>query len=100
MIEHGVDTTRIVGEITATRLGTFAWLDVLISALVLLLAAFGTGWISTGRALGVTLATCLVGGVGGTSAVLLLRRREPDARPDRSPSPTDVQPARVTVRSR
>ncbi|WP_083583602.1 DUF2834 domain-containing protein [Rhodococcus zopfii] len=61
LFEHGVDTTRIVDEITATRLGAFAWLDVLISALVLLLAAFGTGWISTGRALGVTLATCLVG---------------------------------------
>lgn len=61
LIEHGLDTAQIVDEITATRLGAFAWLDVLISALVLLLAAFGTGWITTGRALWVALATCLVG---------------------------------------
>ncbi len=61
LIEHGLDTAQIVDEITATRLGAFAWLDVLISALVLLLAAFGTGWITTGRALWVALAMCLVG---------------------------------------
>lgn len=61
LIEHGFDIARIVDEVTATRLGAFAWLDVLVSALVLLLAAFGTGWISTGRALWVALATCFVG---------------------------------------
>ena len=61
LIEHGLDIARIVDEITATRLGAFAWLDVLVSAVVLLLAAFGTGWISTGRALWVALATCLAG---------------------------------------
>lgn len=61
VIEHGFDTARIVEEVTATRLGVFAWLDVLVSALVLLLAAFGAGWISVGQALWVTLVTCLVG---------------------------------------
>lgn len=61
LLEHGLDLGRIADEITATRLSAFAWLDVLVSAVVLLLAAFGTGWISTGRALWVTLATCLVG---------------------------------------
>ncbi|MFZ2529446.1 MAG: DUF2834 domain-containing protein [Rhodococcus sp. (in: high G+C Gram-positive bacteria)] len=61
LIEHGFDPARIVDEVTATRLGVFAWLDVLVSALVLLLAAFGAGWISTGHALWVALATCLAG---------------------------------------
>lgn len=62
LLEHGLDVPRLLGEIAASRVAAFGWLDVLISALALWAFVF---W--EGRRLGMRrlwlygLATLLVG---------------------------------------
>ncbi|MFY3791398.1 DUF2834 domain-containing protein [Ureibacillus sp. MALMAid1270] len=36
IIENGLDISQLVEEITQTRIGSFAWMDVLVSAIVLI----------------------------------------------------------------
>ena len=40
LIENGVNTSLIINEITAYRLSAFAWLDVVITAVVVIVAVF------------------------------------------------------------
>lgn len=61
IIEHGFNIPLIIQEAAANRIASFAWLDVIISALVLLTAGFGGKLISVRQALPVTIATCLAG---------------------------------------
>ena len=41
LLENGIDTGLIIHEITAYRLSAFAWLDVVVTAVVIILAVFG-----------------------------------------------------------
>lgn len=40
LMENGVNTSLIINEITAYRLSAFAWLDVVITAVVVIVAVF------------------------------------------------------------
>ena len=40
LMENGVNTSLIIHEITAYRLSAFAWLDVVITAVVVIIAVF------------------------------------------------------------
>ena len=76
LLEHGLDVPLLVQEAASTRIGAFAWLDVLVAALVLL------GFIvAEGRRLGMqrlwlpVAGTCLVGVSFGLPLFLWLRER-------------------------
>ncbi|GGD61345.1 DUF2834 domain-containing protein [Paenibacillus nasutitermitis] len=36
VIQNGLDISQLVDDITQTRIGSFAWMDVLVSAIVLI----------------------------------------------------------------
>ena len=40
LLENGVNTSLIIHEITAYRLSSFAWLDVVVTAVVIIVAVF------------------------------------------------------------
>ncbi len=74
LMQHGLDPLLLLEQAATSRIAAFAWLDVLVSALVLI--AFI--WVE-GRRLGMprlwlpTLATCGVGVSLGLPLFLLLR---------------------------
>jgi len=79
LLEHGMNLPLLVQEAASTRVGAFAWLDVLVAALVLL------GFIvAEGRHLGMrhlwlpVAGTCLVGVSFGLPLFLWLRERHRD----------------------
>lgn len=55
--EHGLDLRLMVVEAAASRMSVFAWFDVLVSALVLLVAAYSRAFISGVQAALMTLLT-------------------------------------------
>jgi hypothetical protein len=84
IIEHGVAPAAFIAEAASTRIGAFAWLDVLVSAVVLL------SFVRTeGRRLGIrrlwapVLATLAVGVSLGLPLFLLLRQAHLEERKKR-----------------
>lgn len=54
VVEHGLDVPLLVAQATASRISAFAWLDVVVSAVVLLVAAHSGRFILRNQALAVT----------------------------------------------
>ncbi len=71
LLENGVNISLIIHEITAYRLSAFAWLDVVITAVVVILAVFEEKidywWIPVA-------ASLLVGPSCGLPLYLFLRK--------------------------
>jgi len=63
LLEHGLDVPRLAGEIAASRVAAFGWLDVIISALVLWLFVFREGRRLGMRRLWIYVAATLTVGV-------------------------------------
>lgn len=61
IMQHGLDVPLIIEQAAATRIAAFAWLDVLVSAIVLLIVAFGGRQITLRQAVCVALLTCAAG---------------------------------------
>lgn len=61
LVMHGLDIPLLVQHITASKVAAFAWIDVIISAIVLLLMAYSGRIITIKQAVLVTLLTCTVG---------------------------------------
>ncbi|AKQ69552.1 hypothetical protein A176_006464 [Myxococcus hansupus] len=59
--EHGLDVRLLVEQAAANRISAFAWLDVVVSAVVLLLAAYSDRFIPWKQALVVTALTLCAG---------------------------------------
>jgi len=59
--EHGLNLKLIVQEITDNTMAAFGWADIIISAIVLLVAAFALGVVRLRQAVVVTLLTCCAG---------------------------------------
>ena len=74
MLENGLNLTLLVTEISNSRVGAFAWLDVIVSAVVLLGFIFFEG-----KRLGMAklwlpvLGTCCIGVSLGLPLFLLMR---------------------------
>jgi len=60
-IEHGLDLPLLIQQAGASRIAAFAWLDVVVSAAALLVAAYGGRFISLKRAGVVTILTLVAG---------------------------------------
>ncbi|QDE66017.1 MULTISPECIES: DUF2834 domain-containing protein [Myxococcus] len=54
VVEHGLDVPLFVAQAAANRISAFAWLDVVVSAVVLLVAAYSGRFIQRNQALFVT----------------------------------------------
>lgn len=78
VIEHGgIDLGAMVGEIAASRMSTFAWLDVLVAAVALVGFVRHEGRrMSLDRLWLPIVATCLVGVSLGLPLFLLIRERQ------------------------
>lgn len=59
--EHGLDVPLLIEQAGANRIATFAWLDVIVSAVVLLVAAYSRQFITLKQAGIVTILTLLAG---------------------------------------
>lgn len=65
LFEHGLNLPLFVEQAAATRIALFAWLDVLVTAVTLLVVTFGGGIVTIRQALIVTLFTCAAGSSAG-----------------------------------
>ena len=76
-VEHGgLHPTAMLAEVLGSRLSTFAWLDVLVSAVVLIAFVRHEGRrLSLAMLWAPIVATCLVGVSLGLPLFLLLRER-------------------------
>lgn len=78
LLEHGLDPWRLIADAGATRIGAFAWLDVLVSAVVLLVFIVIEGrriGLGAGRQALAVVGTLGVGVSSGLPLFLLLRHR-------------------------
>lgn len=57
----GLNPARIYQEIVASKLASFGWMDVIVSAVVLLLAVFSVKGVSGRQAVLIVMATVCVG---------------------------------------
>ncbi|CAG7658901.1 DUF2834 domain-containing protein [Paenibacillus allorhizosphaerae] len=74
IIQNGLDMSQLVEEITQTRIGSFAWMDVLVSAIVLIGFILFEGKRNGMRSLWLPIIGTLVVGVSlGLPLFLLLR---------------------------
>lgn len=60
--EHGLNIPLLVEQAGASRVAAFAWLDVIVSAAVLIVAAYSRSFISLKQA-GIVTALTLIAGV-------------------------------------
>lgn len=58
---HGLDIPAMCAQIVSTKLSIFGWVDVVVSAIVLLFFMLAVKRVRAGQMVAVTLATCLVG---------------------------------------
>lgn len=61
VLEHGTDVTLMYQEIAASRLGSFGWVDVIISAVTLVIFVLGTKIVSGRQTIAVVGSTLLIG---------------------------------------
>lgn len=59
--QHGLNAQLLIEQAAANRIATFAWLDVIVSATVLLTVTFGARLVTVRQAVFVTLFTCTAG---------------------------------------
>lgn len=81
LLDHGLDIPGLVMEAASTRVGAFAWLDVLVSALALIAFIFHEGRkIGMNRLWLPVLGTCLVGVSCGLPLFLYMRELHKEER--------------------
>jgi hypothetical protein len=73
---YGLDSQRFFGELFATRISSFFALDVIVSALVVLVLVLGDLALRTRQRVLVVAATLLVGVSCGLPLALWLRSRQ------------------------
>ncbi|PTY37088.1 hypothetical protein BGP77_07350 [Saccharospirillum sp. MSK14-1] len=74
LLDNSLDIPRLLTEAFSSRIGAFAWLDVLIAAIVLLVFIWTDGRRQGVRNLWLpTLGTCTVGVSFGLPLFLLMR---------------------------
>lgn len=61
VVEHGLNVPLLIEQASANRIAAFAWLDVIVSAVVLLVAAYSRQFITLKQAGIVTILTLLAG---------------------------------------
>ena len=61
VVEHGLDVRLLVEQAAASRIAAFAWLDVVVSAGVLLVAAYSRQFVTLKQAGIVTILTLVAG---------------------------------------
>lgn len=61
LIEHGLDVPLLIQQAGANGIAAFAWLDVVVSAVVVLVVAFSGKLITLKQAILVTILTCVAG---------------------------------------
>lgn len=61
ILDNGLNLPLIIEQAGENRIAAFAWLDVIVSAAALLVAAFSREFITFKQALVVTVLTCLAG---------------------------------------
>lgn len=61
VFEHGLDFSVLIQQAAANRVAAFAWLDVIISAVTLLIAIFIGKLITIRQGTAVAILTCLAG---------------------------------------
>jgi hypothetical protein len=59
--EHGLDVPLLIEQAGANRIAAFAWLDVIVSAVVLLIAAYSRQFVTLKQAGIVTVLTLAAG---------------------------------------
>lgn len=69
-IEHGLDLRLLVEQAGVNRIAAFAWLDVVVSAVALLVAAYSKQFITLKQA-GIVTALTLLAGVSAGLPMLL-----------------------------
>jgi hypothetical protein len=81
LVEHGFDIPGLVSELFSTRIGAFFGLDVIVSAVVLIVFVLDEGRRGRIRSLWLPIAaTCLIGVSCGLPLFLWLRERQRTAR--------------------
>lgn len=59
--EHGLNVPLLIEQAGANRIAAFAWLDVIVSAVVLLIAAYSRQFVTLKQASIVTILTLAAG---------------------------------------
>lgn len=59
--EHGLNVPLLIEQAGANRIAAFAWLDVIVSAVVLLVAAYSRQFVTLKQAVIVTVLTLAAG---------------------------------------
>lgn len=81
LVDNGFNLSLLFSDATHTKIATFAWLDVLVSAIVLLFFIWSEGTRQRIRNLWVpTLATFLIGVSLGLPLFLLMREQHLEKR--------------------
>lgn len=70
IVEHGLNLPLLIEQAGANRISAFAWLDILIAAMALILAAFSGSYIRLSHAILVALLTVIVGVSAGLPVFL------------------------------
>lgn len=78
LLEHGLDIQLFLSQAAASRIAGFAWLDVIVSAIVILLAAFSGQFVTKKQAGYITILTVVAGGSAGLPLLLyfMLQKQE------------------------
>ena len=84
IIEHGLDVSLLAEKAVANRIATFAWLDVIITAIAILIFAFGSGTLKSKQAASVAVLTCLVGPSAGLPLLFYFLLGKSTAKPQES----------------
>lgn len=70
VVEHGLNVPLLIEQAGANRIATFAWLDVIASAVTLLVAAYSRQFVSLKQAGTVTVLTLIAGVSAGLPMLL------------------------------
>lgn len=76
--EHGLNVPLLIEQASANAIAAFAWLDVIVSAVVLLIAAYSRQFVTLKQACIVTVLTLLAGVSAGLPMLFyfLLKQQE------------------------
>ena len=86
IIEHGLDVSLFAEQAAMNRIAAFAWLDVIITALTILVFVFGSGSLKSKQAASVAALTCLVGPSAGLPLLFYFLLGKPTGKRQESPN--------------
>jgi len=82
LLDHGPDLPELLDQAVANRISVFAWLDVIVSALVVAVAALSRRFVSTTEGVWSVVFTCALGVSAGLPLFLyFVLRREASTAP-------------------